>query len=330
MLSNFKAKNVFLRKELPMKFKLILLLTTLLLTTLLYYLGTASPISHVSPIGKTICFSDDTGSTSMDMEEFLPLCVMGIWDIQENEELLKLQFVLMRTWLLYCFNEDDTLTYEELTNRSQTAISYMTKQLQEKWGSGYTENYNHLIWLQSQTGHKVITCEDAVILPFFHKLSGGHTAGTATVYGDTYPYITSVDSSWDLSESGAMQTQVLNFSDFLSTLEESYPDTGLSAENFYDSFSLTTEEESGYVTEVTLGTQILSGVEFARIFNLQSTCFTLSKATDTKENAIRLIAKGIGDGLGVSLYGAKHLAKNGFTWEEILNHYYKNIEIREQ
>ena len=39
--------------------------------------------------------------------------------------------------------------------------------------------------------------------------------------------------------------------------------------------------------------------------------------------------KGSGHGVGMSQYGAYGLSKKGKTYEEILKHYYKGIEIKE-
>jgi stage II sporulation protein D len=41
------------------------------------------------------------------------------------------------------------------------------------------------------------------------------------------------------------------------------------------------------------------------------------------------VTKGLGHGLGLSQYGANEMAKKGQDFEEILNFYYKNVEITE-
>jgi len=40
-----------------------------------------------------------------------------------------------------------------------------------------------------------------------------------------------------------------------------------------------------------------------------------------------ITGKGFGHGVGMSQYGAIEMAKQGYTFEEILKHYYRNIEL---
>ena len=43
---------------------------------------------------------------------------------------------------------------------------------------------------------------------------------------------------------------------------------------------------------------------------------------------ITINTKGFGHGVGMSQYGANGMAKEGYTYEEILKHYYKGVEIK--
>ena len=43
---------------------------------------------------------------------------------------------------------------------------------------------------------------------------------------------------------------------------------------------------------------------------------------------IKITTKGYGHGVGMSQYGALGMAKNGYTYEQILKHYYTDTEIK--
>ena len=43
---------------------------------------------------------------------------------------------------------------------------------------------------------------------------------------------------------------------------------------------------------------------------------------------IKITTKGYGHGVGMSQYGALGMSKKGFTYDEILKHYYKNVTIK--
>ncbi len=49
--------------------------------------------------------------------------------------------------------------------------------------------------------------------------------------------------------------------------------------------------------------------------------------TATKDTAYRFTGTGYGHGLGLSQYGAKGLAEQGYDYQSILKYYYKDITI---
>ena len=48
---------------------------------------------------------------------------------------------------------------------------------------------------------------------------------------------------------------------------------------------------------------------------------------DRVKDGYRIITVGVGDSLGMSLYGASVLAENGEKYDQILRYYYTGIEI---
>lgn len=60
------------------------------------------------------------------------------------------------------------------------------------------------------------------------------------------------------------------------------------------------------------------------LFGLQSTNFTIT----TTEDSITFHTIGYGHGVGLSQYGAKYMAEQGYDYTEILAHYYPHTELR--
>ncbi len=81
---------------------------------------------------------------------------------------------------------------------------------------------------------------------------------------------------------------------------------------------------SGRVKTVKFGNHELSGVETRTILGLKSTNFSISKK-DT--NIITFNVKGNGHGVGMSQTGANTLAKDGKNAEDIIKHFYQNVEL---
>ena len=87
---------------------------------------------------------------------------------------------------------------------------------------------------------------------------------------------------------------------------------------------LSTIIAAGTVVSQTVGGVSLTGREWRERCGLRSACFTVTYA----DGEFRFAVKGYGHGVGMSQYGAQFLARSGYTWEEILHHYYTDVEIR--
>ncbi len=72
------------------------------------------------------------------------------------------------------------------------------------------------------------------------------------------------------------------------------------------------------------GTKELKGEQVRTALKLNSTRFVVSKA---ENGSFVLQGRGWGHGLGMSQYGARYLASQGYNHLQILNHYYKNVAL---
>ena len=73
----------------------------------------------------------------------------------------------------------------------------------------------------------------------------------------------------------------------------------------------------------TQGEKTIRGEKFRRQLNLPSSKFNFN----TEENQVKFSGRGFGHGLGMSQWGAKALADNGFTYRQILAHYYVGARL---
>ena len=88
-------------------------------------------------------------------------------------------------------------------------------------------------------------------------------------------------------------------------------------------FGAAAENGSGRVETVSVGGTDIEGTELRRIFGLRSACFTV--AADSESVTFRVT--GYGHGVGMSQYGANQLAREGKTWQEILEWYYTGATV---
>ena len=63
---------------------------------------------------------------------------------------------------------------------------------------------------------------------------------------------------------------------------------------------------------------------------LPSAYFICSGVHDGERLAgFQILGGGYGHGVGMSQNGAEHLARQGYTWQEILDYFYKDIELQQ-
>ena len=82
------------------------------------------------------------------------------------------------------------------------------------------------------------------------------------------------------------------------------------------------KSSSGRINSLNINGKTFKGTEIRTLFDLKSTDFDISIGSE-----IKFVTKGYGHGVGMSQYGANKLAQNGKNYEEILKHYYQNINI---
>ena len=91
------------------------------------------------------------------------------------------------------------------------------------------------------------------------------------------------------------------------------------------SIEILSRDESGRVLKIKVGNQELSGVEFRNLLGLRSTDFNFS----VEDGAMIITTRGFGHGVGMSQYGAGEMAKEGYSYDQILKHYYTGVSIQE-
>ena len=145
--------------------------------------------------------------------------------------------------------------------------------------------------------------EDLALTPFF-RLSNGCTRDGAEVLGNgDYPYLKIVDCPLDIENTKQIQTVTVDDMDA----------------------EITALDTAGYVINVRVGQENVSGEEFRNTYNLASSCFTLQRYN----GKMRITTRGIGHGLGMSQNTANKMSKKGKTYEEILQFFFAGTEIKE-
>lgn len=164
----------------------------------------------------------------------------------------------------------------------------------------------------------------------FHKCSAGYTRDAAEIYEtETYPYLKSADSRMDLSSEDFLKVVFYTKEQFVEKGGELFSEetkaavSEKTAGELLSQISITKQDSAGYITEIEIEGTPHSGEEVRLLYGWNSSAFFLKEV----DGEIRVVTKGLGHGLGASLYGANELAKSGFSYKDILKYFYTGIEF---
>ena len=80
---------------------------------------------------------------------------------------------------------------------------------------------------------------------------------------------------------------------------------------------------SGRVRSLKIGNKNISGVEARSIFGLKSANFSF----EINNDVVKFSVIGYGHGVGLSQNGANSMAVNGAKYQDIILHFYADVEI---
>ena len=222
-------------------------------------------------------------------------------------EALKAQAIASRTYAIYKMKSSKG-TYDLVTDKSNQV--YITKDVMQKnWQSNYEYYYNKIKRAVDETKGLVMTYNGDVILSMYFAKSNGKTENSSYVFGSNKEYLQSVESP----ESNITSNVSINKEEFCNKLNIDCKSIIIKDIN---------KTSSGRVNTININGREFKGTEIRSLLGLRSTDFTI----DIKDT-INITMNGYGHGVGMSQYGANEYAKSGKSYEEILKHYYQNINI---
>ncbi len=157
----------------------------------------------------------------------------------------------------------------------------------------------------------------------FFSSAAGRTVDAVEVWGNSVPYLSSVDSpEGEEDVPNYRSTVTVTLEEFKRTLLAQYPQADLSGEAA-GWFSSPVLNSGGGVATLDVGGVAIPGSALRTLFGLRSANFTV----ETGEQGVTFSVTGYGHGVGMSQYGANALARQGLTYEEILKWYYTGIDV---
>lgn len=262
----------------------------------------------------------------LDFDQYLIGLVAANMPAGYHIEALKTQAIICRTYALYNLSLlfDDNPYNKDYTT-SELGLSYIEpNEMEQYWGK---DNYaKYLTKIENSifsTKDEVIVYKDELILPVFFGTGTGYTRNAREAWDIDIPYLISVPSKQDVTSTHYLRITEYDVSILIGFLKQVYPSLDISERSFFQDVFVSNRDSIGYVTSIDLGETTISGEEFARILGLNSNHFYI----EDYEGKARIICTGVGHGLGLSQYGSNAMAEDGYTYSEIISHYYTGAKI---
>ena len=195
---------------------------------------------------------------------------------------------------------------------------------QANWGENAAAYTDKITQAVAETNNQVILYEGQLISAVFHSSSGETTQDAVAVWGNSVPYLQSVESP-EGEEVPNFHSQVtFTAQEFKDTYLAAQPEAVLEGEpaSWFGEITLT---NGGSVGTIVIGGVTVTGVQARQIFGLRSAAFTV----ETTADSVTFQVTGFGHGVGMSQYGANAMAADGSTYTEILQHYYTGVTVEE-
>lgn len=281
---------------------------------LLFRYVSPSRAEALSDSGVTLSVLTEDGPVQMTMAEYLPLAVAAEMPVSFGAEALKAQAVAARTYVLASGRHADA----DVCTDSGCCLAFRTEdELRALWGGEYDECMAAVAAAAAATDGEILTYEGKPIQAVFHASSAGSTEDSAAVWS-AQPYLIAVASPETADAVPELVSTAVFPADELARL------LGLTDTGEPETWLVGTERDSaGRVKYLRIAGQTLSGAFVRSALGLRSTDFDVR----FDGGSFLFTVAGYGHGVGMSQTGAKLLAAEGWTYDEILAHYYPGTEL---
>ena len=235
--------------------------------------------------------------------------------IEFELEALKAQAVAARSYVMIQMERNVKKEYD-VVDTVMNQVYLDKEHLMAVWKNSYTENINKIKTAVLETKGEYISYNGKVAEALFFSTSPGKTENSEDIFSSKVAYLRSVESTWDEISPVYMTNTTYTLKEFYKLLNIEY-DEELKIE-------IISKTSTGRIKKIKINDKELTGSYVCSKLSLKSTYFEIIKEV----NKIIIKNKGYGHGVGMSQYGAQGMANEGYKYQDILKHYYTDIEIK--
>jgi stage II sporulation protein D len=243
----------------------------------------------------------------VDQEKYIAAVVEAEAGPNKEEEFYKAQALIARTFALAHVHKHESEGFNLCDGVHCQAYK------------GRSERDEDIYEATSDTKDMVIVDSlNHLITTAFHANCGGQTANSEDVWVTAMPYLRSVDDKYCLgsrSSSWEVRIPLKEWKAFV--IAQGVDSTKLVDPKVFEFFT------KGRAVYYTVAGVKIPTTKIRNRFKLRSTYFSV----DVVKNAVRIIGRGYGHGVGLCQDGAMDMARRGWDYEKIVKYFYRGIKI---
>lgn len=268
--------------------------------------------------GRSVIVEYKNATQSVSVEKFITMVMAARFDISREVEVLKAESIMIRTDILRIMGDNLTIDSKDLGMEY-----YTTSIMRSKWKDDFNDNYELIKDCTSSTYGLAIKYQGEFIDARYTEVSGGTTLSGNDILGEGHEYMIPVECEKDKESPDYVAVKTISNKEFATAFEKNFDGLTMDKSNLENQVQIAARSTEGYVQKIQVGNVVMTGNTFAQILGINSPNFKLSFMDST----VKVNTVGVGEGLGVSMYTADYMAKNGAGYEEILKTFYNDISI---
>ena len=273
---------------------------------------------------QTIRLQTDAGVISLSMEDYLTGVLLCEMPSDFQLEARKAQAVAARTFVCRKLHHPKHDLADICADFSCCQVWTSREALKKTYGDAFSAVWKEAQRAVRETAGEVLRYDNALIDAVYFSCSGGQTEAAVAVWGSDVPYLQSVESPGEEFAPRFSSQTIVSSEEFAEKLMLADKTVSL-PENPAQWLGETETSDAGGVARCTIGGVCFTGVQLRKIFGLNSTKFILS----FQDGRFVFDVRGFGHRVGMSQYGAEHMASLGFSYRTILQYYYQGAEVEQ-
>lgn len=271
----------------------------------------------------TVFLSSQNQNVEMDMFEYICGSVAAEMPLAYHEEALKAQAVTCYTNALRLKLNSEKTNNADISDNTAIHQGYINEaERRAKWGNDFEKYESKLKNIVNSVKNQAIYYNEQLIVAAFFAISCGKTESSGNLWSENVPYLTSVESQGDCLSPQYATSVSFSLDEFVSKMKSANAD--FSIESLANAVTIKETSPTGTVLKAEINGKAYTGEEIRSIFSLRSPVFTVNST----DSAITFNVLGYGHGIGMSQYGADYFARQGYTYKDILMHYYTGVVVK--